>query len=103
MAGTPVFTIVNSGLATASISSPTGPWISIEKFSINAGYGYTPTVTQLAPEGALLFEGTPTSYQNVGGNTIDILCEIPPNAGPFQFGEVALYLPGNVLFAIAVF
>jgi hypothetical protein len=103
MAGSPNFTIVNSGLAVASTASPTGPWISIEKFSINAGYGYTPAVTQLAPEGALLFEGTPTSYQNVGGNTIDILCEIPPNAGPFQFGEVALYLPGNVLFAIAVF
>src|SRR5271168_503875 len=103
MAGSPTFQITSAGLAAAAVAMPQGPYIEITSFSINAGYGYTPTATQVAPEGALLYEGTPTSYTNISGDTIDILCEIPPNAGPFQFGEVALYLPGGVLFAIAVF
>src|ERR1700688_1459289 len=103
MAGTPSFVVTNSGLAAASGATPTGPWISLVSFQVGAGYGYTPLPTHTGLDGALLFEGPPTSYQKVGGNTIDILCEIPPNAGPFQFGEIALFLPGNVMFAKAVF
>lgn len=103
MSGTPTFQITNAGNAAASISTPTGPWINIVSFSIGAGYGYTPLPTDTGLSGSTLFTGTPTSYQNVGDGTLDILCEIPPNAGPFQFGEIALYLPGNVMFAKAVF
>jgi microcystin-dependent protein len=103
MSGTPVFQITSIGLATASIALPTGPYINITSFAIGSGYGYTPLPTDTGLSGTTLFSGTPTSYQNVGGDTIDILCSIPPNAGPFQFGEIALYLPGNVMFAKAVF
>jgi len=103
MSGTPTFQITNAGLQAASIASPTGPWISITGFQIGSGYGYTPLPTDPGLSGSLLFSGTPTSYQNIGSGTLDILCEIPPNAGPFQFGEIALMLPGNVMFAKAVF
>jgi len=101
--GSPTFVITNAGLAAAAIASPTGPWISIVEFQIGSGYGYTPEPTDLGLDGALLYTGTPTSYQNAGGNTLDILCEIPPDSAPFQFGEVALMLPGGVMFAKAVF
>ena len=103
MSGTPTFQITNAGLQAAAIATPTGPFIDIVAFQVGSAYGYTPQQTDLSIDGSLLFSGTPSSYQNVANATIDILCEIPPNAGPFQFGEIALMLPGNVLFAKAVF
>lgn len=103
MSGSPTFVITNAGLKAAATATSSGPYIQITSFQVGSGYGYTPQPTDLGLNGSLLFEGTPTSYQNVSGDTIDILCEIPPNAGPFQFGEIALFLPGNVMFAKAVF
>jgi hypothetical protein len=103
MAGTPTFVITNAGLAAAAVATPTGPWISIVGFEIGSAYGYTPEPTDTGLSGSLLYSGTPTSYSNIGDGTINILCEVPPNAGPFQFGEVALMMPGNVMFAKAVF
>jgi len=100
---TPQFLITNLGLAVASTASPTGPWISITSFQIGDGYGYTPDINDIGLNGNLLFEGTPTSYENVGNNTINIICDIPPNAGPFNFGEVALFLSDGTMFAKAVF
>jgi len=108
---TPLFLITNAGLAAASVAMPEGPYIHIVGFQIGSGYGYTPTSSQTSIQGTLLYSASPTSYQSIGNNTLDILCEIPPTAGPFQFGEVALFLAdadGNfssssVMFCIAVF
>jgi hypothetical protein len=108
---TPLLLVTNAGLAAASVAKPEGPYIHIVGFQIGSGYGYTPTANQTAIQGNLLYSATPTSYQSIGNNTLDILCEIPPTAGPFQFGEVALFLgdandeysASSPLFAIAVF
>jgi hypothetical protein len=108
---TPLLLITNAGLAAASVAKPEGPYIHIVGFQIGSGYGYTPTPNQTAIQGNLLYSSTPSSYQSIGNNTLDILCEIPPQAGPFQFGEVALFIgdandeysASSPLFAIAVF
>jgi hypothetical protein len=108
---TPQLLITNVGLAAASIATPTGPYIHIVGFRIGSGYGYTPTVNQTGLIGNDLYDGTVTSYTSIGNNTLDILLTIPPDAGPFEFGEVGLYLAdtdGNFstaspLFAIGVF
>lgn len=103
MSGTPVFVITDMGLAVASTANPEGPFIHITTFQIGSAFGYTPTRSDTGLNGNLLFSGTPTSYDNIGDNTIDILCQIPPDAGPFDFGEVGLFLDGGVMFAKAVF
>lgn len=103
MSGTPLFLITDAGLAAASIATPTGPYIHITSFEIGSGFGYTPQTTDTGLNGVLLFSGVPTSYEMIGNNTLNIICEIPPNAGPFNFGEVALFLDGGVMFAKAVF
>jgi hypothetical protein len=103
MSGTPLFLITDAGLAAASIATPTGPYIHITSFEIGSGYGYTPQTTDTGLNGNLLYTGVPTSYEMIGNNTLNIICEIPPNAGPFDFGEVALFLDGGVMFAKAVF
>jgi hypothetical protein len=101
--GTPLLEITNAGLAAASVATPTGPYIHITQFEIGSAYGYTPLNTDTGINGNLLYTGTPTSYEYIGNNTLNIICEIPVDAGPWQFGEVALFLPGGVMFAKGVF
>jgi hypothetical protein len=104
---TPLLVITNAGLQIASVATATGPWISITNFSVGDAYGYTPTPNDTGLNGNLLYSGTPTSYTNIGNGTIDIVCQIPPDAGPFNYGEVGIFVKdqsGNqVLFAKAAF
>lgn len=103
MAGTPLFLITDAGLAVASTAGFEGPYIHIAKFKVGSGFGYEPQRTDPGLNGNLLFEGIPTTYTNIGNNTIDILLEIPPDAGPFDFGEVGVFLDDGTMFAKAVF
>lgn len=99
----PQLIVTNVGLAAASVATPTGPFIEIASFKIGSAYGYTPLPTDTDINGDLLYEGTPLTYKYVGDNTLDIVCRIPTEAGPFQFGEVALFLTGGAMFAKAAF
>lgn len=103
MAGTPLFLITDLGLAVASVAKPQGPYIHITSFKIGSGFGYTPQETDPGLNGNLLFTGQPTTYSNIGNNTIDIVLQIPPEAGPFDFGEVGVFLEDGTMFAKAVF
>jgi hypothetical protein len=100
---TPQLIVTNVGLAAASTATPTGPFIEIASFKIGSAYGYTPLPTDTDINGDLLYEGTPLTYRYVGDNTLDVVCRIPTEAGPFQFGEVALFLTGGAMFAKAAF
>jgi hypothetical protein len=112
---TPLMLITNVGLAAASTALPEGPYIHIIKFEIGSAYGYTPDVNQTGVQGDILYGGDPnpanwakpSDYRSIGDNTLDIILEIPPEAGPWEFGEVAIFAAdssGNpFLFAIAVF
>lgn len=104
---TPLLLITNVGLTAANNANPQGPWIHITKFEIGSAYGYTPDVNQTQLQGNLLYSGTPTDYRYIGNNTTNIICIIPPEAGPWEFGEVALFAQdmtgATYLFAIAVF
>lgn len=100
---TPLLVITNAGLAAAQVATPVGPFIHINKFQIGSAYGYTPTANDTDINGELLFEGTPLTYKYVGDNTLDIVCRLPADAGPFGFGEVALWLESGEMFAKAAF
>lgn len=104
---TPLFVVTDAGLAAASVATPVGPFIKIVSFAVGSAYGYEVLPNQTALNGELLYEGVISSYAYVGDNTINVVCKIPADAGPFEFGEVALYLEdgdGNlVMFAKAAF
>ena len=100
---TPQLLITDAGLAAASIATPSGPYIQITGFQIGDGYGYAPQSSDTTINGNLLYQGSVLTYAYVGNNTLDITCQIPADAGPFNFGEIALMMPGNVMFAKAVF
>lgn len=99
----PKFEITQIGLNTASAATPTGPYIDIVEFRVGSGFNYTPSTSDTALHGTLLYSGVPYSYQILSDDTIDILLVMETNVGPFSFGEVGLYLPGGVLFALAAF
>jgi hypothetical protein len=112
---TPLMLITNVGLAAASRALPEGPYIHIVKFEIGSAFGYTPDVNQTQLQGNILFGGDPnpanwarpSDYRSIGDNTLDIILEIPPEAGPWEFGEVGIFAEDEnhdpYLFAIAVF
>lgn len=100
---TPQLIITTAGMAAATVAKPTGPFIEIVSFKIGSAFGYMPTPSDTDINGELLFQGAPLTYKYVGDNTLDIVCRLPADSGPFQFGEVALFLPGDVMFAKAAF
>ena len=103
---TPLLIVTDVGLAIASTATPTGPYIHIVGFKLGSAYGYEANRSDTSLNGNILFEGVPSAYQNVGDNTIDIICRLPPAAGPFEYGELGLYVEDSngdeVLFAKAV-
>lgn len=100
---TPQLIITDVGLAAAQLATPVGPFIHISKFQIGSAFGYTPTRNDQSINGELLFEGEPLSYKYLGDNTLNIICRLPAEAGPFEFGEVALFLEQGPMFAKAAF
>lgn len=99
----PLLIITDVGLAAASVATPTGPFVNIVGFRIGSAFGYTPLPTDTDINGTLLYSGVPSTYKYIGDNTLDVICKIPADAGPFDFGEVALDIAGPVMFAKAAF
>ncbi len=97
------FLFTDAGLAQASLASPTGPKIVIQSFRLASGVGYSPSRSQTSLVGSVLFTGTPNTYTVVDGDTIDVVLGVEVNIGDFQFGEIGLYDPSNVLLAVCVF
>jgi hypothetical protein len=96
----PQLVITDAGTTAASLSSPNGPYINIVQFKIGTGVNYTPTNLDTGLHGTVLYTGTPSHFYYYDEKTIGIVCEMAADVGPFQFGEIGLYLP-NGLFALA--
>jgi phage-related tail fiber protein len=99
----PQFIMTTAGLAAATAATPSGPYVHIVEFRLGSGVGYTPIQADSGLRGTLLYSGVPRSYTMVAGDTGNFICEVPSTAGPFMYGEIGLYLPGGVLFALASF
>lgn len=95
------FIITSVGMAAASAATPTGPWVNIVEFRIGSDYSTEATVYDTGLIGTELYAGPPASYVMLDTDTIGIRCELPAALGPFEFGEIGLYMPDGVLFARA--
>lgn len=95
--------VTDVGLAAASLATPYGPYIHITSFKLGDGYGYTPTRHDTGLNGSLVFESPVTSYHHIPPKTINVRCRIDPLHGPFEFGELALFLDSGEMFAKMVF
>lgn len=81
------------------LNSNQGP-VTVTSFQVGAGFGYTPSLSDTALHGALLFTGQPTAPIAVNANVVKYSAYLDFNLGPFAFGEVGLFV-GNTLFALA--
>lgn len=105
----PVFVVTDVGLANTfpNPSNPSQVVIHITDFEIGSAYGQTATRYDTGLFGNRLFGPTaPTTYANIPNGGVDIVLTIPADAGPFDYGEVAIYNTGpngRTLFAHAVF
>ncbi|BAG41619.2 hypothetical protein [Ralstonia phage phiRSL1] len=81
------------------LNSNQGP-VTVTSFQVGAGFGYTPSLSDTALHGALLFTGQPTAPVAVNANVVKYSAYLDFNLGPFAFGEVGLFV-GNTLFALA--
>lgn len=95
--------VTDAGLAAASIATPTGPWVNLVSFSVGSASGYDAQKTDTGLQGTTLYQAPITGYMNVPPKTLQLQCVLPPTAGPFEFGELAVWLPDNVLFCKLVF
>lgn len=103
MSATPLLVISSEGLRVASIATPTGPFINLRSFAVGSAFGYDVTKDQTELLGEKLYEGSIVSYSFSGDNILTMVCRLPPDAGPFDFGEVAVYLDEGTMFAKAAF
>lgn len=94
------FVITNVGLEKAAQANEKGIAITIGKFVLGSGYGYQPSANDQKIRGDFLYEGNPSAYKYMGEKTIRITCTVPQEVGPFQWGEVGLYLDSGELFAL---
>ena len=103
MASTPQFVISDAGLVAASKATPKGPFIEIASFAVGSAHGYEVLRSDEGLAGNTLYSGSIAAYSYVGDGTICIVCRLPADAGPFDFGEVALFLSDGTMFAKAAF
>ena len=99
----PQFVLTTAGLAAATAATPSGPYVHIVVFRLGSGYGYAPVLADSGLHGTQLYSAAPRSYTMITADTGNFICEVPSTAGPFMYGEIGLYLPGGVLFALATF
>lgn len=77
-------------------------------FKLGDGSNYTPTRSD-SLHGSVVYTGQVTGYSYEGDQTLGLKIRIPPEAGPFAFGEIGIYLtyPGypefDALLALVAF
>lgn len=96
------FGLSDVGLDAATVAASTGPKIEITSFALTDSL--VPFDKSVAnPPGNLLYTGSVYAVQFYDDNTADVICKIPTSAGPFQFGDIRLYLSDGTYFARAVY
>ena len=98
---TPSFVITDAGLRAALMANEEGFKVVLKKFSLGSAFGYLPTPEDSQLKGNILYTASPSAYSYRDKNTIMITCTVPQSAGPFDFGEIGLYMEDGTLFALA--
>ena len=93
------FVITDAGLYAASLATPTGPYIQIVGFKLGNNATTPASSADTALAGQTVYSGVPASFSYYDAHTIQINLEVPADVGPFDYGEMGLYLPGDILFA----
>jgi len=91
--------VTQAGLNAAMNAAQQGITIKLSTFAVGSAYGYQATPQDTALHGTVLYQDNITSYSTVNG-TLNLECTISVQAGPFEFGEVGVYMDNGTLFAL---
>ena len=95
-----IFVLTTAG--QAAVAASPGVPVVLAGYTLGSSFGYAPNVAQTAIVGTAQNSGVPSLPIISSNNLVKYVITLGTNTGPFTFGEVGLYLPGNVLFAIGV-
>jgi len=91
--------LTTAGIAALTNSIPP----VLTAFKLGSGVNFTPSVSDTDIHGSVVNTGAPSEATIINPNLLRYTIVVDPTAGPFNFGEVGLYLAGNVLFALGSF
>ncbi len=94
--------VLTSAGQAAQAASPNVP-LNLISYKLGSTSGYLPSATDTGIRGLLVHQGTASSPLVVESNLTRYSILLDASVGPFEFGEVGLYLPGDILFAIGSF
>jgi hypothetical protein len=97
------FRVTDAGLAAATDAANQGLRLALTRFKLGSSYGYTPTGTETALAGTIVYDEPISSYKNMPDGSMIFVCSVLPAAGPFTFGEIGLFTDAGLLFAVATF
>lgn len=92
--------LTTAGLA--AINAAVGP-VTVVGYELGTAFGYTPSTSDTDIHGTTVYSGVPSAPISVNANTYKYSVVLDAGVGPFNFGEIGFYLPGDVLFAIGSF
>ncbi len=95
-----MFTLTNYGVSWFAANPGVMP--KLNRFRVGNGYGYTPDLAQTALHGAVKFLGTPSLPRAIASGEIAYDLYMDLSVGDFTWGEIGLYLNGN-LFGVGVY
>jgi len=92
------FVTTNQGRSAAAQASPAGPSIHIVKFKVGSDFSTPASRFDTDVLGDVLYEAAPSRvYWRKNSCVIEL--EMPANVGPFEFGNVGIFLENDVLYA----
>lgn len=95
--------VTQVGLDNSTNAALHGVSIVLNSFKVGSAFGYTPSLSDTALHGSILYSGGINSYTRDSQGNLVVSLNINPTAGPFQFGEVGIYRDDGSLFALMSF
>lgn len=97
----PIFVITEETNQAITATAITGLRITISEFRLGSDFDTPATPLDNDLKGNLVYSGIPASYFYYDKDTVGIRLEIPPDVGPFRFGEIGLFTDTGRMFARA--
>jgi len=92
------FVLTSAGEAALAANPGSPP--TLHSFKAGASFGYVPSIADTDIRGLPLHAGSPSSPVVQSSSLLKYTVHMDKDTGDFSFGEIGLYLPGGVLFAL---
>lgn len=96
-----IFTITQAGLLAANNAQSGGPKINITSFKVGSAVNYSPTISDVALRGTVLYTQAINGYAVLSANEVEYTLILDDSVGDFSFGEVGLFMEDGTLFALS--